>query len=386
MKIVADQEIFAVEQVFSPLGELKLLPGRNISRQDLVDADALLVRSVLSVDGPLLDGTRVKFVGTATSGTDHLALEWLREAGIRPAHTRGANANAVVEYCLGALAWLMLKQRTDLSSCSIGIIGAGEIGGRLARRMKAMGCAVVVCDPPLAEATLAKPDFDFQPMEAALDCDIISLHVPLTFHGRHATAGLLDGAALNRVRSGAVLLHACRGGVVDEADLLARLSGGAKLHCVIDVWENEPQVNPALAMKASLATPHIAGYSEQAKWAATQALARQLAEHFDLPGVATADAHGSGTTLTVPRQWTENDLAPWRIVDQCVQLEDMSVTLKSWAGGIGADSDRDQLAKEFDQMRKRFLRRQEFSVINLMGLEELQTPQRNLLQQAGFRL
>ena len=384
MKIVADQDIFAVEPLFAPLGELVLLPGRSISRRDIIDADALLVRSFLPVDRSLLAGTAVKFAGTATSGTDHMDVDWLREAGIALAHTRGANANAVVEYCLGALAGLVLERRIDRSARSIGIIGAGEIGSRLARRMNALGYAVTVCDPPLAQA--GGSDFDYQPMEAALNCEIVSLHVPLSIQGPHATAGLLDANALAQLPPGAVLLNASRGGVVDERALLARLAQGDALHCVIDVWENEPRINAALASKASLATPHIAGYSEQAKWAAGKLLARQLARHFDLPESAEPESGGSGESIVLSSAWPADDLVQWRIIERCLPLADVSSTLTRWAGGISPDSDSSLPAKEFDQMRKPFLRRQEFAATCLCGSELLSQQQRNWLRQAGFQL
>ena len=386
MKIVADQDIFAVEQIFRPLGELVLLPGRQISRHDLVDADALLVRSILPVDRSLLDGSAVKFVGTATSGIDHIDAHWLDKAGIALAHTRGANANAVVEYCLGALARLILAGRADYAAGSIGIIGAGAIGGRLARKMQAFGFEVVICDPPLAEKSGMNAEFNYQPIEAALDCDIVSLHVPLTFAGRHATVALLDADALSRLRAGTVLLQTSRGGVVDERALLQRLGAGAELHCAIDVWENEPRIDAALAGKSSLATPHIAGYSEQAKWTATLMLARQMAERFGLPASIAAQSACSRAGLAIAPGWARSSLGVWRIIDHCLALGELSSRCKSWAKGIGPASDASQLAAEFDVMRKPVLRRQEFSALDLTGLELLSARQRRWLQLAGFRI
>ena len=396
MKIVADQDIFAVERIFSSLGELVLLPGRDISRSDLVDADALLVRSVRAVDRALLAETGVRFVGTATSGVDHVETRWLDDAGIAFAHARGANAPAVVEYCLGALARLTLAGRIDQTPRRVGVIGAGAVGGHLARRLQDLGYEVAVCDPPLAEAAQAKTGplsgserasaFEYQPMEAALDCDIVSLHVPLTRAGRHATAGMLDADALARMRPGAVLLQASRGGVVDEQALLARLSSGPELHCVIDVWENEPAVNAALAEKASLATPHIAGYSEQAKWSASLMLARQLAAHFNLPRFDLDPAGGTNSSLSVPPEWASDGAAHWRVVDRCMALADSSSRFKRWAKQSDPKGNPESIAREFDGMRKPRLRRQEFSAIRLSGAETLTNQQRNWLAGAGFSL
>lgn len=396
MKIVADQDIFAVERIFQPLGELALLPGRGISKSDLMNADVLLVRSVLTVDRGLLAETPVRFVGTATSGVDHVDTRWLREAGIAFAHARGANAPAVVEYCLGALARLTLAGRIDETARRVGVIGAGAIGGRLVKKLRELGYEVIVCDPPLAEAARAKsggkssPEqasaSDYQSMAAALDCDIVSLHVPLTHTGQHATAGLLDANALARLRPGAVLLQASRGGVVDETALLARLADGPELRCVIDVWEHEPAINTALADKVNLATPHIAGYSEQAKWAAGSMLARQLAAHCKLPQLEPAAAAGSVENLEIPPEWAKDDQGHWRVIDHCLALANLSARCKRWAAKSDPERDPQLIAREFDQLRKPRLRRREFSATRLSGAESLTERQRNWLAKAGFIL
>lgn len=391
MKIVADQDIFAVEKIFKSLGKLVLLPGRSISRRDLVDADVLLVRSVTTTGRDLLTGTGVRFAGTATSGVDHVDTRWLREAGIAFAHARGANAPAVVEHCLGALARLILAGRIDQTARHVGVIGAGAIGGRLARRLRALGFEVTVCDPPLAEAAgksrpRREPAFEYQPVEAALECDIVSLHVPLTHAGRHATAGMLDADALARLRPGAVLLQTSRGGVVDEQALLKRLSGGPELHSVIDVWENEPVINAALARKASLATPHIAGYSEQAKWEAGLMLARRLAAHFELPQSELALMGNSPSKLEVRPEWAKDDMGHWRVIDHCMALSDLSLRFKRWAATTDPKGNPESITQEFDRMRKPRLRRQEFSATRLSRVELFTNRQRGRLADAGFPL
>lgn len=384
MRIVADQEIFAVDRIFQSLGDLALLPGRSIARADLEHADALIVRSVLKVDRELLEGTSVRFVGTATSGADHVDTQWLREAGIAFAHARGANASAVAEYCLGALARLLLEGRIDPQARRIGIIGAGAIGSLLAHRMHALDFEFVVCDPPLAEAGQA--EFDYQSMAAALDCDIVSLHVPLTLTGRHATAGMLDADAIARLRPGAALLHTSRGGVVDEQALLNRLASGPDLHCVIDVWENEPFVNPALAARATLATPHVAGYSEQAKWKAGLMLARQLAAHFRLPQSVPAASGGSGASLIVQPEWARDEMCHWRVMTNCMRLHELSERFKDWAAAADPAKDPMRFTQEFDRMRKPMLRRQEFPATRLSAAELLTEQQRRQLLEAGFTL
>ncbi len=378
MKIVADRDIFAVEQVFGGFGELTLRPGRQISRQDLGGADALLVRSVLPVGPSLLQGTGVGFVGTATSGVDHVDRAWLGENGIALAHCRGANARAVAEYCLGAMAALKIAGRIDGSNRRVGIIGAGAIGGKLARMLLRLGHEVAVCDPPLAEAGRTAPEYPWQSMAAALDCDIVSLHVPLGFRGPHRTAGLLDAAAIARLRPGAVLINASRGGVVDESALLARLMDGPALHCVLDVWASEPSLKAPLAQRASLATPHIAGYSEQAKWRATGMLARRFAAHFALPEAAGPDHRGAGASVEVSASLAGDRLGHWRVIDHCLGLAELSSRCKHWATGGKQD------AQSFDALRRPRLARQEFPATTVAGSEYLNKTQRQWLRKAGF--
>ncbi len=378
MKIVADQDIFAVEQVFGGFGDLTLRPGRQISHRDLSGADALLVRSVLPVGPALLRGTGVGFVGSATSGVDHVDAAWLRENGIALAHCRGANARAVVEYCLGAMAALKIAGRIDVSNQRVGLIGAGAIGGGLARMLLRLGHEVVVCDPPLAEAGRTAPEYPWQSMADALDCDIVSLHVPLSFRGPHRTAGLLDAAAIARLRPGAALINASRGGVVDEAALLARLTDGPALHCALDVWADEPAISAPLARWASLATPHIAGYSEQAKWGATGMLARRFAAHFGLPESPSARADGAGTVVEVRPEWEDDGLKPWRLIDRCLGLGGLSSLCKRWATGGKHD------ARSFDALRRPLLARQEFPATTVAGSKYLTGAQRQWLMKAGF--
>ncbi len=390
MKIVADRDIFAVERIFRPLGELVLLPGRSIGRDDLRGADALLVRSVSRVNRELLEGSTVQFVATATSGTDHIDLRWLRQAGIALAHARGANATAVVEYCLGALASLVLSGSFDPAGGRIGIVGAGAIGGRLARRLQSLGHEVVVCDPPLAEAA-TQAEFDYQPLAAALDCELVSLHVPLTDFGNHPTAGLLDAAAIARLRPGTAILQTSRGGVIDERALLARLAERGDLHCMIDVWENEPWVNPELVAKASLATAHIAGYSEQAKLAATMLLAKQLTKHFDLPEpapwqAAQADKTGKTAASVTIAPDGAGSLGHWQVPRQCLAIEQRSAHFKRWICAQCQAPERNLIADEFDRLRKPALQRQQFAATSVFGIEHLTEEQRAWLRKLGFRL
>ena len=287
MLIVADENIPLIEEFFASFGEIRRLPGRQITRADVHDADVLLVRSVTRVDRELLEGSAVKFVGTCTIGTDHLALDDFEHAGIQWASAPGCNARGVVDYVLGSLLTLADIEGADLAQRTYGVIGAGEVGGRLVRVLRDLGWKVQVCDP-LRQATEGG---DYVSLEQIIEqCDVISLHTPLSKSGDFATWHLLDEARLNRLKPGTWLINASRGPVVDNAALRNVLNAREDLQAVLDVWEGEPQVDVELADLCVLATPHIAGYSLDGKQRGTAQIYQALCAFLgQTPQVQLAD-------------------------------------------------------------------------------------------------
>ena len=287
MLIVADENIPLIEEFFASFGEIRRLPGRQITRADVHDADVLLVRSVTRVDRELLEGSAVKFVGTCTIGTDHLALDDFEHAGIQWASAPGCNARGVVDYVLGSLLTLADIEGADLAQRTYGVIGAGEVGGRLVRVLRDLGWKVQVCDPLRQAAEGA----DYVSLEQIIEqCDVISLHTPLSKSGDFATWHLLDEARLNRLKPGTWLINASRGPVVDNAALRNVLNARDDLQAVLDVWEGEPQVDVELADLCVLATPHIAGYSLDGKQRGTAQIYQALCAFLgQTPQVQLAD-------------------------------------------------------------------------------------------------
>ena len=287
MLIVADENIPLIEEFFASFGEIRRLPGRQITRADVHDADVLLVRSVTRVDRELLEGSAVKFVGTCTIGTDHLALDDFEHAGIQWASAPGCNARGVVDYVLGSLLTLADIEGADLAQRTYGVIGAGEVGGRLVRVLRDLGWKVQVCDP-LRQATEGG---DYVSLEQIIEqCDVISLHTPLSKSGDFATWHLMDEARLNRLKPGTWLINASRGPVVDNAALRNVLNARDDLQAVLDVWEGEPQVDVELADLCVLATPHIAGYSLDGKQRGTAQIYQALCAFLgQTPQVQLAD-------------------------------------------------------------------------------------------------
>ncbi|WAD27462.1 4-phosphoerythronate dehydrogenase PdxB [Pseudomonadaceae bacterium T75] len=262
MHILADENIPLVEAFFAEHGEIRRMHGRTINRAALGDSEVLLVRSVTRVDRELLEGSRVRFVGTCTIGTDHLDLDYFEEVGIAWASAPGCNARGVVDYVLGSLLALAEGEGVELAGLRYGVVGAGEVGGRLVEVLRGLGWNVRVCDPPRQ----VRETGEFVGLDEILEeCDVISLHTPLILEGEHATFHLLDQARLERLRPGAWLINASRGAVVDNAALREQLAQRPDIQTVLDVWEGEPQVDVALAELCWIATPHIAGYSLDGK-------------------------------------------------------------------------------------------------------------------------
>jgi erythronate-4-phosphate dehydrogenase len=262
MLIVADENLHGVASALADVGEVRCRPGRELRRDDLREAEILLVRSVTPVDAALLEDTPVRFVGSATIGTDHVDLDYLERSGIAFANAPGCNAEAAAEYVLSALLVLRERLPGPLHTCTAGIVGHGNVGTRVRHKLEALGITCLVNDPPLADA--GAPG-EFVPLEALSDCDVLTLHVPLTEQGPYRTRHLLDAVRLASLKSAGLLINTARGPVVDNRALLEQLTRGRGPTTVLDVWEGEPRVAEPLLRRVALGTPHIAGYSVDGK-------------------------------------------------------------------------------------------------------------------------
>lgn len=281
MKIIADANIPFVREAFGALGEIVLAPGRRIDATLVREADLLLVRSVTPVNAPLLDGSRVRFVATATIGTDHVDQNHLSSKGIRFASAAGSNANSVAEYLVAGLLELASRHKFRLRDKTLGIVGVGNVGSRVVRFAEALGLRVLQNDPP-RQRTENLPHF--APLnELIAEADIITTHVPLTREGPDATFHLFDKerlAALEARRP--FLINTARGAVVDNKALLKAIDGEWVRGVVLDVWENEPNILPELLDVADVGTPHIAGYSFDGKVNGTRMIYEAACKFFGI--------------------------------------------------------------------------------------------------------
>lgn len=261
MLIIVDENIAFAKEAFSEFGDVRLLHGRNITNATLKEADALIVRSITKVNEALLKNTPVKFVGTATIGTDHIDLEYLKSNNIAFADAKGCNADAVAEYVFTSIFYLCIMNNIKLENKTIGIVGVGNIGSRIEHLANAIGLNIIKNDPPLKRKT---GDNSFKELEEVFGADIITLHVPLNREGEDKTVHLFNENNLKKLKERAIFINASRGQVVDN-QALNKIIPIKNFLVTLDVWENEPQVNLDLLKKVKLASPHIAGYSLEGK-------------------------------------------------------------------------------------------------------------------------
>lgn len=261
--IVVDQHIPFAADIFSEIGQVRAVSGHEIDQSVIADADAIVIRSITKVDKTLLSGTNVRFVGTATAGTDHLDTDFLSTAGISWASAPGANASSVVEYVLAAISVIARREGADWRRGTLGVVGCGHVGGLLAKTAERLGMWVLRNDPPRADREGEK---GFAALHDLMShSDIVSVHLPLVLHGPYPTYHLLGEPELSLMKYGSWLIQSSRGTTCDERALVHAKRDGRLKALVLDVFENEPRPSLDTIATADIATGHIAGYSIDAK-------------------------------------------------------------------------------------------------------------------------
>jgi erythronate-4-phosphate dehydrogenase len=260
--IVVNKHTPYVVKAFERIGKVTALDTQEITKDTVKDADILIVRSETKVDHTLLEGSRIKFVGTVTIGTDHVDEEYLAKNGIVFVSAPGSNSNSVSEYITAALLELPHNQVFSFRDKSIGIVGVGNVGSKVWRKAEALGLRVLLNDPPLQRQGSTYP---LHAIDALMDADIVTLHVPLTRTGPDTTYHLFDENRIRKMKGGSILINSSRGSIVDTEALKHTLTDRHLASAVLDVWEKEPTIDTALLELVSLGTQHIAGYSIDGK-------------------------------------------------------------------------------------------------------------------------
>ncbi|MDZ7625283.1 MAG: 4-phosphoerythronate dehydrogenase [Ignavibacteriaceae bacterium] len=261
MNLIVDENIAFAQEAFSHFGKVILVDGRTLTNKAVKDADVLIIRSITRVDEELLNKSKVRFVGTATIGTDHIDLDYLQSKNISFADAKGCNADSVAEYVFTALLKVASEKKLSLKNKTIGVVGIGNIGSRVVRLAESLGMKVLKNDPPLERKAIGK---NYVSLDEILKADIITLHVPLSFEGVDKTFHLLNENNLKMIGENAIIINTSRGAVIDNTSLLNETIR-KNFNLILDVWEEEPLVNINLLAKTKIATPHIAGYSYEGK-------------------------------------------------------------------------------------------------------------------------
>lgn len=392
MKIICATNMPFAAEAFSTLGETTVIEGRDITADQVRDVDLLALRSTTRVGRELLEGSKVRFVGTATIGTDHLDTGYLESAGIRWCFAPGCNANSVSEYVTSALLCIGQHHGIRLAGRTMGVIGAGNVGSRVARKGRALGMKVLLNDPPRerVEGAGRKPAVEglepgpFVGLERLLrDADVVTVHVPLTKSGEDRTVHLADEEFFGRMRDGSIFLNAARGGVVQTEALMAALHSGRVGHAVLDTWEGEPAYRTDVLPLLDIGTPHIAGHSFEGKVMGTVMVYREACRFL---GVEPAWSHEHlmpqplVPEISVEAGGRSDEAVLWEVVAQVYDVRWDDQQFRKSA--LLPDKER---VKEFDRQRREYPERREFryTTVKVVGGSE------NLLRALsglGFRV
>ncbi len=370
MNILADENMPLAKTLFSKFGTVRLIAGRKITPQDLVDVDALMIRSVTKVNAELLSqANKLRFIGTATAGFDHVDTTLCQQRGITFTNAQGCNKISVGEYVLSCLLYLSEKYALPLKDLSLGVIGAGCTGSEVIKRATALGMKVYVCDPLLQETGL--PQYQhYVPFSEVVKADILSFHVPLVKESPYPTYHMLDQETLATFKNIKFIINASRGEVIDDKALLDTMQNNLQLRLCKDVWEGEPNIAvPELIPYADIASMHIAGYAYEAKCRGTYMLYEWLCQQIKQTPVPFANllqpAMISDITVTELNDDTLRKLV--RLVYDV--RRDNDNFRREYHGG-----------ESFDKLRKNYPIRRELSSLTVHTKAEYMS----LLQALGF--
>jgi len=357
MKIVCATTVHSGEKAFSTLGPVVPLAEEHITNELVRDADVLITRTKTRINRALLQDSRVRFVGCAVAGTDHIAIPDMDALGIHWTSAPGCNANSVAEYVVTALLMMAEQHGRILSHMTLGVIGVGNIGSRVVEKARVLGMRVLLNDPPKYDATR---DPVYRPLEEVLaSSDVVTFHVPLVDDGPHPTRHMVKAKTLEQMKPGTWFINAARGEIMDSDALLLALDRGQVDHAVLDVFENEPRVRPDLVARADMATPHIAGYSLEGRINGTTMVYEACCHYFgktpcwkpdealqrDLPAVREVDVRGR----------SDQEL----LLDLALGVYDLRADDQRFRSGVSGDPV--STGRHFTRMRQEYPVRREFA-------------------------
>ncbi len=355
MKIAVDRNMPLAPQAFATLGTVTVIDGRTLTAADLRDTDLLAIRSTTKVDANLLDQTSVRFVGTATIGTDHMDLPLLESRGIHWTYAPGCNARSVAEYLTAALLALSQRHAFSLAGKTLGVIGVGNVGSLVVQQARALGMQVLQNDPPRQRRLAPSQPDPFTSLDTLLaQADFVTLHVPLSRSGPDPTFHMANQAFFQKMRPGAFFLNAARGGIMDTQALLDALTQNQIRGAVLDTWEAEPAISPRLLDLVEIGTPHIAGHSYEGKLGGTIMVYQEACRFTGSP--PTFDPTPHLPPPTVPSLTAQPDNAPEALLHRLVTtIYDISCDDQRLRQAL-----RSNPADGFDLLRRNYPIRREF--------------------------
>ncbi|MFC1467465.1 4-phosphoerythronate dehydrogenase [Verrucomicrobiota bacterium] len=391
MKFVIAETVLLGREAFETLGDVVVVPDREISPLHVHDADALIVRSKTHIGKELLQGSSVKFVGTATAGYDHLDLDYFYDNEIAWCASPGCNANSVSEYVFTALLELHQRHGIELAGKTIGVIGVGEVGSRVVKKADELGMRILLNDPPVEEL-MKTPDYEpkvdparyggFRPLEEVLkQSDIITLHVPLEREKPWPTFEMANYRFFSQMKPGAIFVNAARGKAVENDSLISAADSGLIDHTVLDVWNPEPSYPLDLLNHADIASPHIAGYSFEGSLNGTIACYEALCRFFELtPCWDPQEFLQPVPDITVDATNKEDEDVLWEVVSQAYPIAEDDAAIREVAA-----EDNTVRGQNFDRLRKEYYRRREFQNFRVHA-ENAPGPLKKKLRGLGFQV
>ncbi len=280
MKIIIDDKIPYIKGAFEHLADVVYLPGSKTTPEIVMDADAIITRTRTFCNEKLLKNSSVKFIATATIGFDHIDTDYCKQAGIEWTNAPGCNAESVNQYITSALFSWSMRKRTDLAGKTIGIIGVGQVGSRVAKTCSTLGMKVLLNDPPRERREGSNDFVSVKTIQE--EADIITFHVPLNMDGTDATFHMVDEQFLKKLKKQPLIINSCRGEIFKSEDILNAKKTNLISGIILDCWENEPNINLDLLELTEYGTPHIAGYSKDGKANGTKMSVQAISRYFKL--------------------------------------------------------------------------------------------------------
>jgi erythronate-4-phosphate dehydrogenase len=371
LKIVADSKIPFLEGALEKVAQVVYLPGSKITRDNLVDADALIVRTRTKCNEALLKGTSVKFIASATIGYDHIDTDYCNTNAIAWTNAPGCNSASVKQYIASVIAEIIKVEKKSFSDITLGIVGVGNVGSKIYEMSKILGIKTLLNDPPRQRK---EGEDGFTDIESLIsESDIITLHVPLTADGIDKTLHMTNSQFFAKIKKGAWFINTSRGEVMETQSLIRALESNRINGAVIDVWENEPNINLKLLELAHIATPHIAGYSADGKANGTAMSVQAISKFFNL-----------GMDNWQPNNVPQAKQSSLTINCKDKFKEQIFCELSSFAYNIKTDSDRLKKSPEtFEQQRDNYPIRREPENLEIIAKDAL-TPLKDMIQSLGF--